>query len=142
MILAVGVKAVLRNGEGKVLLLKRSARYGVIEGSWDIPGGRIELDMTLMENLSREVREETGLSLTSAPKLVAAQDLMPNEYAPDNHTVRITYAGTVEGEPVLDGAEHTEYRWAAFDELSSLPNLDRYLAELVSTGVITEHSWD
>ncbi len=140
MTLQVGVKAVLRNPEGKILLLKRSARYGVVEGSWDIPGGRIDPGTSLMENLAREVQEETGLTLVSVPNLVAAQDLMPNGEAP-RHIVRLTYIGTVEGEPVLDGTEHTAYRWADFSELSTLANLDSFFAELVSKGVITADSW-
>lgn len=139
MTLQVGVKALLQNAEGKILLLKRSARYGVVEGSWDIPGGRIDPGTSLMENLAREVKEETGLMLTGAPRLLAAQDLMPKSDAP-KHIVRLTYAGTIEGEPVLDGTEHTEYRWADFSELATLPNLDKYLAELVSNGVITADS--
>ncbi len=141
MTLQVGVKALLRNAEGKILLLKRSARYGVVAGSWDIPGGRIDPGSTLLKNLAREVREETGLALTSAPKLVAAQDLMPKGDAPQ-HIVRLTYIAAIEGEPVLDGKEHTEHRWVSFNELSSIENLDRYLAELVSNGVITADSWN
>ncbi|HRH24112.1 MAG TPA: NUDIX domain-containing protein [Candidatus Paceibacterota bacterium] len=141
MILQVGVKALLRNTEGRVLLLKRSSRYGVVEGSWDIPGGRIDVGTSLMENLSREIHEETGLTAVSHPKLIAAQDLLPKENMP-NHVVRLTYVAEVSGEPVLDGTEHTEYRWVSFDELATLPNLDAYLAKLVSEGVITADSWN
>lgn len=142
MTLQVGVKAVLRNQEGKILLLKRSAKYESAEGSWDIPGGRIDPGTTLGENLTREVREETQMELKGSPKLAAAQDILfTKDGGEEMHIVRLTYLASVEGEPVLDGKEHTEHRWAAFDELSSLPNLDRYLAELVSTGVITADSW-
>lgn len=137
MTLQVGVKVLLRNVEGKYLVLKRSERYGVIAGSWDIPGGRIDPATTLMENLEREVQEETGLTLTSIPRLIAAQDLMPKPDAPQ-HVVRLTYAGEVSGEPVLDGVEHTEYRWMSFEELATCEELDTFLKELIHSEQITD----
>jgi 8-oxo-dGTP pyrophosphatase MutT (NUDIX family) len=140
MTLQVGVKVLLRNSEGKVLVLKRSARYGVVEGSWDIPGGRIDPGTTLAENLTREVQEETGLTLTAEPKLIAAQDLLPKSDAP-KHIVRLTYVGYADGEPVLDGVEHTEHRWVPFQELSSLENLDGYLKALIDDGTLGVDAW-
>lgn len=142
MNLQVGVKAVLRNADGKILLLKRSAKYESAEGSWDIPGGRIDAGSSLKENLTREVMEETGLTLRGEPALISAQDIFfRKESGEDFHIVRLTYTSSIEGEPVLDGVEHTEYRWASLDELSTIEHLDRYLAELVSNGVITGDSW-
>lgn len=141
--LQVGVKAVLRNAEGNILLLKRSAKYEDAEGSWDIPGGRTDADSSLMENLAREVKEETGLALSGEPVLVAAQDIFfKNATREDNHIVRLTYIANAEGTPVLDGVEHTEYRWVPFNELKTLPNLDSYVGELVSNEMITAASWD
>lgn len=143
MTLQVGVKAVLKNSEGNILLLKRSAKYEEAEGSWDIPGGRIDPEDGLMESLSREIQEETGLTLTSEPRLIAAQDIFfQNPTREDNHIVRLTYLARADGEPVLDGVEHTEYRWVPFGELATLPQLDEYLAQLVSNGVITADSWN
>lgn len=143
MILQVGVKAVLRNGEGRILLLKRSAKYESAEGSWDIPGGRIDPGSALADNLAREVKEETRLDLSGEPMLIVAQDIFfRKEDASDFHIVRLTYVGTVEGEPTLDGTEHTEHRWVSLDELAGFENLDRYLAELVSKKVITADSWN
>lgn len=144
MTLQVGVKILLRNSEGKLLTLKRSGKFAPTAGMWDFPGGRIEDPATtLIDNLEREVREETGLVLTSKPKLVGAQDIFfVQEGKEDKHVIRLTYVGNTEGEPVLDGVEHTEYQWVSFSELSSLSNLDPYFVELVSNQVITEHSWD
>ncbi len=136
MILQVGVKAVLRNTEGKILVLARSARYGVIEGSWDLPGGRIDPGSSLMDNLAREVREEAQLSILGEPRLIAAQDIFSKDG--ERHIVRLTYAAQTEGEPVLDGAEHTESRWMALDELRALPTIDEYLKALIDSGTLTD----
>jgi 8-oxo-dGTP diphosphatase len=142
MTLQVGVKAVLRNSEGKILVLMRSAKYETAEGSWDIPGGRIDPGSSLIDNLAREIAEETGLVATSEPQLVAAQDIFfTNAAGEERHIVRLTYIGSAEGEPRLDGTEHTSYRWVSFDELKTLPNLDGYLKTLIDAGTLTDSSW-
>src|ERR1700733_5572754 len=55
----VGVKALIFNEEGKVLLLERD--HPIKKLYWDIPGGRLQKGESLMDTLVREVKEETGL---------------------------------------------------------------------------------
>jgi ADP-ribose pyrophosphatase YjhB (NUDIX family) len=137
--LQVGVKALLKNNDGKILLLKRSEeKYGKTKGSWDIPGGRIDPGSELMANLKREIDEETKLMLTSEPQLIAAQDIMP----PERHIVRLTYTAHTEGEPVLDLSESTDYRWVTFDELVAEAELDAYVRQLIVSGRLTRESWN
>jgi len=91
MKLQVGVKALLKNKEGKYLLLRRSPeKYRELGGTWDIVGGRIDPGSMLIENLKREIKEETSLDLQEEPKLVAAQDILRNS---NTHVVRLTYTG-------------------------------------------------
>ncbi len=128
MELQVGVKILLQNKEGKFLLLQRNLdKYTEIKknDSLDIVGGRINIGTPLLENLKREVFEETKLDLRDTPKLVAAQDIL----RPDKHVVRLTYIGQIEGEPELD-FEHTEYRWLSRDEVLKQPDLDPYTREV------------
>jgi 8-oxo-dGTP pyrophosphatase MutT (NUDIX family) len=139
MILQVGVKVVLRNAEGKILILKRSEeKYGKTQGSWDIVGGRIDPGTPLLENLKREVEEETALALTSSPRLIAAQDIIRGE---EKHVVRLTYVAETEGEPKLDQVEHGEYKWVSFDELSAEEDLDFYTIELIKNNLLRSDSW-
>ena len=50
--LQVGVKVLLRNKKGEFLILKRSSeKYKLVKDGWDIPGGRIEPDTGLVDNL-------------------------------------------------------------------------------------------
>lgn len=132
----VGVKVFLKNKEGKYLLLKRSSeKYPEVSGAWDIPGGRIHPGHTLMENLKREVKEETGLEISSDPRLIAAQDIMPSA---DKHIVRLTYLAETEGEPILDQVEHVEYKWLSLPEMKAEKNLDRYAREVVEKNLLAE----
>jgi 8-oxo-dGTP diphosphatase len=57
---AVCVAVVVRDHEGRVLLLRRSATR-TWPGTWCLPGGRLEPGETLEECCRRELFEETGL---------------------------------------------------------------------------------
>ena len=134
MILQVGVKVFLKNKEGKYLLVKRSpAKYPDVKDPWDIVGGRIDAGSQLLENLKREVKEETELQIISEPILVASQKIMPN---PGKHIVRLTYIADTEGESVLDTVENTEYRWLSLDEIKKQEGLDKYVKEVVLRGLV------
>ncbi|MCR4311562.1 MAG: NUDIX hydrolase [Candidatus Taylorbacteria bacterium] len=134
MILQVGVKAFLRNKEGKYLLIKRSpVKYPEVPNPWDIVGGRIDPGSPLMENLRREVKEETGLEITSEPRLVAAQDILR---LAEKHVVRLSYVADSVGKPVLDTTENTEYKWVTASEIKKQEKLDIYVKEIVEKGLV------
>ena len=134
MELQVGVKAFLRNPEGKYLLLHRSPEQAAqTKGSWDIVGGRINAGSLLIDNLKREILEETSLVLESEPKLLYAQDIIPNE---KRHVVRLTYLAEIKGEPALSD-EHDTYKWVTAEEMKSQPDLDIYAKELLDKDIIS-----
>ena len=132
--LQVGVKVFLRNKEGKFLIMKRNPeKYVGVKGEWDIPGGRIDPGSKLIDNLRREVKEETQLEILSEPRLIYAQDIILNT---ERHIVRLSYLGETAGEPVLDTSENTEYDWLIIPELKNKENLDVYLKEILDLGLI------
>lgn len=131
MELQVGVKILLKNTEGKYLLLHRSPeRYPEVNNPWDIPGGRIEPGIPLLENLKREIKEETGLILDKDPNLIAAQDILK---VPGRHVIRLTYIGEITGEPKVNPDEHNSFQWFTLAEMKGLDGLDGYLKELLPT---------
>jgi ADP-ribose pyrophosphatase YjhB (NUDIX family) len=135
LVLQVGVKVLLKNKEGKYLLMRSNPKKYPEKGArWDIVGGRINPGSTLMQNLKREVKEEASLDLIEEPKLMAAQDILR---VPGRHVVRLTYMGQIDGEPSID-EESTEYKWFTADEIKVLTydELDIYFKELVEKGII------
>ncbi len=134
MDLQVGVKIVLKNREGEYLVVFRSViKYPEVGGKWEIAGGRIEPGTLLLENLKREVKEETGLDIEGEPKLIAAQDILrPTK---NRHIVRLTYTGEANGEVVLSD-EHTDFKWLSLEEFSQLEPMDKYLKEILDKNLI------
>lgn len=132
--LQVGVKIFLRNKKGKYLLVKRSPeKYKNVKGSWDIVGGRIETGSKLIDNLKREVKEETDLPVLSEPVLLCAQDIFYNN---EKHVIRLSYAGETDGEPILDTKENIDYQWLTLEEIKKQKDLDIYVKEILEKGLL------
>ena len=133
MELQVGVKALLKNKEGKYLLVKRDPkRYPEAPAIWDIVGGRINPGTELLENLKREIKEEINLDLNDNPILIAAQDILR---LTNKHIVRLTYSANIKGNPKLS-EDHTDFKWFSLEELKNLENLDIYVKELLDKSMI------
>ena len=137
MNLQVGVKAFLINKDKKILILKRSEekykKYKATKGTWDIVGGRINAGTPLVENLKREIKEETQLDLVAEPRLIFAQDIIPGT---DEHIVRLSFVVHMDGAPVLDISENTEYKWLSIEELKNMEDLDRFVKEILDKGIL------
>jgi len=135
----VGVKILLKNKDGKYLILRRSKiKYPEIGHEWDIAGGRINIGETLIDNLKREIFEETGLSLEEEPKLISAQDIFKNE---GKHVIRLTYIGNIDGEVVLSD-EHDNYKWLTFSEFLKIEPLNSYIKEIINNKLIFKNEED
>jgi ADP-ribose pyrophosphatase YjhB (NUDIX family) len=134
MELQVGVKVFLKNKNGEFLLLKRNTeKYKNIKDFWDIPGGRIIPGTFLIENLKRELKEETELDLVGVPDLIFAQDILKNN---EKHIVRLSYIGEAEGDLVLDMDENVEFKWISIEGMKKQENLCVFIKEILDKGVI------
>jgi len=59
----LAVRAVIRDGQGRCLLLRRSGACTHFVGQWEWPGGKVDKGETFDAALRREVREETRLKV-------------------------------------------------------------------------------
>ncbi|MGI5826444.1 MAG: nucleotide triphosphate diphosphatase NUDT15 [Patescibacteria group bacterium] len=108
--------------DGKILLGQRhfdpnkadSELHG--EGTWTMPGGKLEYGESFEEGAKREVYEETGLQLDEAKVICINND--KNEYA---HFVTIgLFAEDFEGEAkVMEPDEIVRWQWFTLDALPS-----------------------
>jgi 8-oxo-dGTP pyrophosphatase MutT (NUDIX family) len=62
--LTLGVRGLVLDAENRVFLVKHS----YVDG-WHLPGGGVEAGETLIEALTRELREEGNIEITAAPAL-------------------------------------------------------------------------
>ncbi|MEG2200108.1 MAG: NUDIX hydrolase, partial [Anaerovorax sp.] len=69
-----GVRVIIRNGDGKILMVRQSHEGRSI---WMAPGGGIEAGETSAEAAVREVKEETGLDIKIGNLLWHVEDVTP-----------------------------------------------------------------
>jgi ADP-ribose pyrophosphatase YjhB (NUDIX family) len=64
--MTLGVRGLVRDGEGRVFLVKHSYVSG-----WHLPGGGVETGETMLSALTRELHEEGNIEIASPPRLFA-----------------------------------------------------------------------
>lgn len=113
----VGVKALIRNNKGKILLLHdqpHSGRSKELPVYWDLPGGRIKDNADAKETLIREVEEETSIKNIAIKDLIIASATNFNVII-EGHTIRLMiliYECKIVGDyQIALSEEHQDYRW-------------------------------
>lgn len=112
----VGIGVMIMNETGEVLLGLRKASHG--KGEWSFPGGHLEFGETIFETASREVLEETGLSITDFA-LISVCDEMRYLQSDGKHYVNIGLKGAYTGgEPrAMEPHKCSEWKWFLLDQL-------------------------
>lgn len=108
----VAAKAIIRNGEGKYLVLFKSENEDINPNEIDIPGGRVEFGEEVEECLKREVKEEAGLDIEiERPSLVWG-------FVKDNlHLIGVTFIAQEKGGEIVLSGEHDMFRWMTKEEI-------------------------
>ncbi|MEK7189272.1 MAG: NUDIX domain-containing protein [Patescibacteria group bacterium] len=85
-------------------------------GTWTMPGGKLEFRETFEQAASREVREETGITLNASKVMCVNQDMVE-----DAHFITIgLFSDDFSGDPaVMEPDAITEWRWFSLDALPS-----------------------
>lgn len=120
----VGVKAMIENDKGEVLLLLDSRQINKDWKAWDFPGGRMNDNEDFLKTLARELHEETGITEFHDPEFVTAI-LSTHEITLKDKSkvglILIMYKVSVaQGTQVVLSEEHHEYRWVSKQELKEL----------------------
>jgi 8-oxo-dGTP diphosphatase len=104
----------VHDSNGRLLLVRRGNPPG--EGLWSIPGGRVEPGESDETAIVREVREETGLSVTVI-------EWIGNVTRPAPHGVYDIhdYACQVRSGVLRPGDDASDVRWADAAILATLP---------------------
>jgi len=110
--------AVIR--DGKVLVVRRARAPA--NGVFSLPGGVVETGETLHEAVTREVREETGLTIEPVALAGYREAIIrDDDNQVERHFVILPFAARwIAGEPVLN-EELSEWRWVDQAEIATLP---------------------
>jgi len=115
----VGIGVMILKGN-KVLLGKRhedSEKASSLlkgEGTWTMPGGKLDFKETFEEGAKRETIEETGIELNSIKVICVNNDMVE-----DAHFITIgLFSDDFKGEAkVMEPDEITEWKWFDLDNL-------------------------
>jgi 8-oxo-dGTP diphosphatase len=120
---------IIRNSEGKILLLHRGFADGLFSGKWGFPGGHVDEGEDFKTAAIREALEETGLKLADC-RLIHIEDKVDCVI----HYFEAFICGGTE-QPldsliILDTEEHRGYEWVEPSKVSSydlVANLSAYV---------------
>lgn len=126
----LGIKALIRNEEGKILLLrvnpkglKKCSSYNG-KSYWDIPGGRIHRGNTVEQTLRREIEEETGIKDVKSFQyflMVLSNIRIPLKNGGDVGLILGVYLCDVENaQEIKLSDEHTACEWVGPREAAEL----------------------
>jgi len=119
--------------DGKVLVVRRARNPAL--SLYTLPGGVVETGETLMQAVTREVREETSLDVEPVALAGHREAIVRDAQGRvERHFVILCFAARWRsGEPVLN-EELDDARWLAPAELSGLRTTEG-LAEIVASAV-------
>lgn len=107
--------------DGKILLARRSAD-DFLGGVYELPGGGVDGGETITEGAIREVKEETGLTVSRVVATFAGFD-----YSTDRKPAvrQVNFLVEVEpGDVVLDPEEHDDCMWVDESNVAAINMTD------------------
>lgn len=121
-IFQLGIKALIRNRKGEILLLKvnenklvHDEKRGLVaKPYWDIPGERLEKNGNVIDTLEREVKEETGIEKINNIKeftILMSNIRVPYKSESAGLILNVFTCHINEGIKILLSDEHEDCAW-------------------------------
>ncbi len=109
------VAAAILSADGSKVLITRRHRKQHQGGLWEFPGGKVELDESLLEALYRELDEELNL------QVITAEPLLTIEHKYSDKWVRLHVYTVREFSGMPKANEQQPMRWAPVTDLPNTP---------------------
>jgi 8-oxo-dGTP diphosphatase len=112
--------------DGKVLLVRRAGAPA--KGLWTLPGGRVEVGERLVDAVTREVMEETGLTIDVVGLAGYRESILPDAVGDrGRHFVILPFAARwVAGDMALND-ELDDCRWMPVEAITGLQTTEGLL---------------
>lgn len=108
----LAVNALIDDGRGRYLLLRRSLDSRHFAGQWEAPGGKVQPGESFDRALLREVFEETGLKIRFAGVAGVSEFTLPRV-----HVVLLCMRARALPGRIRVSSEHSEFAWVRGVEL-------------------------
>jgi 8-oxo-dGTP diphosphatase len=128
----LAVRAVIKDEQGRCLLIRRSNVCKHFVGQWEWPGGKVDEGETFDLAILREVREETGLEIT----LTGVVGVTEMEVEKVRVAVLCMEAKLTGGTFTLS-EEHDMFKWVPIEEMLRL-DLTEVLKELAESYIAAQ----
>jgi 8-oxo-dGTP diphosphatase len=102
------IKVVIRDSQGRILLIRRSASSHGNPGKWEFPGGKADPGESFDKALLREVDEETGLHIR-LQHVVGATEME----LPERKIAYLLMDASLESGTVRLSDEHEAFEWVS-----------------------------
>ena len=108
------VAGILINSKNEVLISQRLTSQPW-PGYWEFPGGKVEVNESLDQCLSRELFEEISI------KPISYTEWITREFFQDNLVIRITFFKITRWTGEIQKKEVNDYRWINVENINSWP---------------------
>ena len=121
----IAMKAVIVNDAGEVLILREASTYdeGTNTGRYHMPGGRLNPGEPFLDGLSREVMEETGLTV-SVERPLYVGEWFPVIKGVPNQIVAVFFVCKAAAGEVRLSEEHDDFQWISADDAAKYDLMD------------------
>lgn len=123
----VGVKALIEDKSGKILVFRADTTYDHpdgVEQYWDIAGGRIKEGQNVEQALKREIEEETGITEIKSFELftsvISNHEITLGEGIKTGLVLMIYKVTIPEDSEIKLSPEHDKYEWVDKKEAAKL----------------------
>ena len=123
------VLGIIQRTDGRFLITKRVETKSWAAGWWEVPGGGVQAGEESREAVLREVREETGLDVSTAEGGYLFTYARENPEEGDNYFVDIYRfrMDVPEGAVHLQENETADYRFATLEEIREIADRGEFL---------------
>lgn len=120
------VRAVIRDGQGRSLLIRRSPLNKSSAGKWEWPGGKVDPGEDFATALLRELAEETGLTVDLTGFAGASSFEMPKA-----HVILLCMEAVLTGGTIRLSEEHDAAEWVRLADLGQWSLVDHVRAFMI-----------
>lgn len=122
----IATKAIIKNKEGKYLILVKSSKEDINPNTYDIPGGRMSFGEKPEDVLVREVAEETGLEIKPL-KVFEAWTFTKDDF----QLFGVNYLCELLGGEVKLSGEHDSAEWYTYQEIINGKDFPEWLVTTI-----------